>query len=447
LGVASAKTNRDADHLLPSAAARQAAALELIRRHEREVRRTARRFSLCADDAEDAYQRALEILLTKAPTVDPRELIRWMQTVTKHEALAVRRQRERILSGPASRPATAEPEIDWIELIPSERHGPADEAERRERIERSREALRALKPQELRALTLKAEGYSYVEIQEITGWTYTKVNRCMAEGRKRFLEAFAKIDGGQRCAELTSVLSAFCDGEASASGSSELRLHLASCHSCRAKLRAYRAAPRAAAALAPLLPASRSLWDRVTELAISLQARAPGRGGASEGALTHVAATGGSRGAGMALAAKLLAACVGTAGGAAACVATGVVPPLQLPSGSDRPPRPAIERTSDAQVPAAAAPAAAEQPPTLTYDPGPPPPPATTPVPAEPQTLPQPQPPLPPPPPPAEQEFSLEPAPAAPPPPPPPSPPAQSPSSSGDGSASDGGAARSEFGP
>jgi hypothetical protein len=30
-----------------------------------------------------------------------------------------------------------------------------------------------LKPQEVRALTLKAQGYSYAEIGEITGWSYT----------------------------------------------------------------------------------------------------------------------------------------------------------------------------------------------------------------------------------------------------------------------------------
>ena len=70
------------------------------------LRRQARRFSLCADDADDALQRALEILLRKAPTTDPRELIRWTQTVVKHEALAVRRERERLLGGP---PATAPP--------------------------------------------------------------------------------------------------------------------------------------------------------------------------------------------------------------------------------------------------------------------------------------------------------------------------------------------------
>ena len=86
----------------PGEAARKRAAVETYARHEAALRRTARRYSLCADDAEDALQRGLEILLRKAPSEDPRELIRWTQTVVKHEALAVRRERERILAGPAA---------------------------------------------------------------------------------------------------------------------------------------------------------------------------------------------------------------------------------------------------------------------------------------------------------------------------------------------------------
>ncbi len=165
-------TGLAADRSAPGEAARKRSALELIKRHERTLKRTARRYSLCSDDAEDAYQRALEILLTKAPTDDPRQLIRWMQTVTKHEALAVRRNRERILGSPAP-PNRDDDRADWVQTIPSDRAGPADLTERRERVARSREALQSLKPQELRALTLLAEGYSYSEISRITGWTRT----------------------------------------------------------------------------------------------------------------------------------------------------------------------------------------------------------------------------------------------------------------------------------
>jgi hypothetical protein len=34
------------------------------------------------------------------------------------------------------------------------------------------------------------QGHSYQEICELTGWTYTKVNRCLTEGRKRFFDRY-----------------------------------------------------------------------------------------------------------------------------------------------------------------------------------------------------------------------------------------------------------------
>ena len=77
---------------------RRERALAVLAVAEPEFRRTARRVSLCTDDAEDAFQRAVEILLTKAPERPPNALIAWMQVVTRREALAVRRARERMLS-------------------------------------------------------------------------------------------------------------------------------------------------------------------------------------------------------------------------------------------------------------------------------------------------------------------------------------------------------------
>jgi RNA polymerase sigma factor (sigma-70 family) len=325
--------------------ARKRAAVETYVSHEPALRRTARRYSLCDDDAEDALQRALEILLTKAPSEDPRELIRWTQTVVKHEALAVRRERERILSGPAAR-APEPGREDWVALLPSDADGPAERAERHEAIARSREALRTLKPQELRALTLLAEGYSYAEIGEITGFSHTKINRCLAEGRERFRKFLARSEDGSRCAEMGELLSAFCDGESSPEDAAAVREHLRACVSCRAALRAYRAAPHAAAALAPALPLSRSLFERCHDAFAELTTRLGGRGGGGDAALPGIAAGGGAGGAGLAGVAKTIALCAGTAGSVAACVATGVAPmPLDLdpePAGA-----PAQERRID----------------------------------------------------------------------------------------------------
>jgi RNA polymerase sigma factor (sigma-70 family) len=323
----------------------------MIAQHERALKQTARRYSLCADDAEDAYQRAMEILLTKAPTEQPRELSRWTHTVIRHEALAIRRNRERLLGNPA----TAESRegggaVDWVELIPTAADdGPDRRVERRETIARSREALQALKPAELRALTLLAEGYSYAEIGQRTGWSYTKINRCLSEGRERFRSLVSRSEDGSRCAEMSPILSAFCDGETSEAEAAAVQEHLRACVHCRAVMRAYRATPGAAAVLAPTLPAPRSLLDRAHEILGGLHLRLPGTGGGADSTMAQVAAAGGTRGVGMAALAKVLAVCAGTAGGAAACVAAGVVPaPIGLMPDDVK--QPTVERVSPAAI-------------------------------------------------------------------------------------------------
>ena len=193
---------------------------------------TARRYSATAEDAEDAYQRGLEILLTKAPTTDESELVPWLRTVIKHEAFALRRQRER------HSPVSDDGEVADAGTTAGATH---DQAERWERLRHGAEAIRRLKPQELRALLLKAEGYSYSEICELTGWTYTKVNRCLTEGRRAFSERLDEIHAGVECERLAGRLSALADGEASADDLTLLRPHLRTCLACRTRLREFRA--------------------------------------------------------------------------------------------------------------------------------------------------------------------------------------------------------------
>jgi RNA polymerase sigma factor (sigma-70 family) len=333
-------------------AARKRAAVELIARHGAALKRAARRYSLCAADAEDAYQRTLEILLTKAPSDRGRELFGWSKTVVKHEALAIRRNRERLLGTGPLRDREGE-DRDPVALIPSGEDGPAELLERREEVARSREALQALKPAELRALTLLAEGYSYAEIGEITGFSQTKVNRCLAEGRERFRKLVSHSEDGTRCTEMGSLLSAFCDRETSAEEAAEVREHLRACASCRVTVRAYRTAPARVAALAPALPASRSLLERAQELLLGIQTQLPGTGAAADGSVAQMASAGGARGAGAAALAKVLTICVGAVGGTAACVATGVAPtPADL--SPDRVESPRIERVSGQALEASA---------------------------------------------------------------------------------------------
>ncbi|MBS1888051.1 MAG: zf-HC2 domain-containing protein [Actinobacteria bacterium] len=359
------------------AGARRRAAVETFAQQEASLRRAALRYSICADDAEDALQRGLEILLTKAPSGDARELVRWTHTVVKHEALAVRAERERLLAGPAA--ATTEPgREDWVAMLPAEVAGPAERAERHEAIERSREALATLKAPELRALGLLAEGYSYREIAAITGFSTRKVNRSVAEGRERFRRFLLRREGGARCAELAPVLSAFADGEAAATDVATLRDHLRTCGHCRRTLRAYRAVPGAAAALLPVLPPPRgALVGRLHDAYAAVATRLGGGGsGASDSTLGGLAAAGGTRGAGMAALAKVLAICAGTVGGAA-CLATGIVPAPLLDAPERQAPahRVAHHRARPTAQDAVVAP-------TTTYEPAPP---TATEVEAEPQ--------------------------------------------------------------
>ena len=71
------------------------AALDLMRRRGREILACARRYAANLDDADDAYQRGLEILLRKAPSTHEEDLVPWLKTVIKHEGFALRRHCER----------------------------------------------------------------------------------------------------------------------------------------------------------------------------------------------------------------------------------------------------------------------------------------------------------------------------------------------------------------
>ncbi len=203
---------------------------------------TARRYSDNLDDAEDAYQRAAEILLTNAPDRHPDDMCRWLRTTVKHEAIAIRRQRERTV--PMGPP----------ELVPEPAGGRMSTHERVERFEQLQlgaQALRRLKPQEVRCLVLKAQGYTYKEICAETGWSYTKVDRCLKEGRSAFAARLAGIEAGDECGRVAPILSALVDGEATAEQIAEARPHLRTCLACRARLVEYRAAPARVAALVP----------------------------------------------------------------------------------------------------------------------------------------------------------------------------------------------------
>jgi RNA polymerase sigma factor (sigma-70 family) len=234
--------------------------LRTVAAHADSLLRTALRCSLCPDDAQDAYQRALEIFMRRAERLDPDRAAGWLHVVVKHEAQAIRRSRQRLVAS-----SDVDLDIHQARSVPT----PDEQLAAFDLIGRSAEALQRLKPQELRALWLRAQGHSYNDIGAMTGWTYTKVNRCLTEGRRSFLERYADIESGAECERWLPVISAMVDGEATSEQLVELRPHLRNCPGCRATLRTLRdsSAPLAAIMPIPLIAtATADSAERVSNL-------------------------------------------------------------------------------------------------------------------------------------------------------------------------------------
>ena len=217
--------------------------LELVTGQAESLLRLALRHSSCADDAHDAYQRTMEQLVRHAHRIDADRAPGWLHTIVKREAWAVRRSRQRDV-------ALEDGALEALEERTSP--SPEERALSFERVARAAEALSRVKPDEARAIWLKAAGDSYREIGERTGWSYTKVNRCLAEGRKSFLEHYEGIEAGHACSDWEDVLSAIVDGEAAADAVVGARRHLRHCPACRVTLRRLRMAHSSMAVLAPV---------------------------------------------------------------------------------------------------------------------------------------------------------------------------------------------------
>jgi RNA polymerase sigma factor (sigma-70 family) len=273
--------------------------LRTIAAHAESLLRTAQRHSLCLDDAHDAYQRGLEIFMRRAPTLDPTYVGRWLHVVVKHEAIEVRRGRTEHV---------ADEEVDYERQEALHVSSPEERVLDGERATRAAEALQRVKPQELRAMWLKALGNSYDEIARSTGWSATKVNRCLAEGRKRFLDRFEGIEAGEECRRWHPVLSAMVDGEATAAQISDARPHLRNCPACRATLKGLRETDRSFALVLPvgLVTAGVRLSNLVERL---MPAATSADGAAGAGGVTMLG-VGGAKLAGL-----LAAGAAATAGG------------------------------------------------------------------------------------------------------------------------------------
>src|SRR5690242_19564914 len=187
-----------------------------------------------------------------------------MRVVVKHEAMAIRRARQG---------SVGHDDVDLDTAVPSGARDVDDQVAGGERVERSVEALRALKPDEAKALMLKAEGLSYEEIGRRFGWTYTKVNRSITEGRARFIKAFRRIEAGDACELHAEALAAVAVGTATAAQVLELRPHLRHCAACRAAIRELRVSRRRRVALLAPVPLLRAGLSHLRHHALSIYNR------------------------------------------------------------------------------------------------------------------------------------------------------------------------------
>jgi DNA-directed RNA polymerase specialized sigma24 family protein len=160
----------------------------LLAEHRGALERQAIRHSQRPEGAEEALQDACVQFLSHFEGTTLEHALPWMLLTTKRCAWAIARVERRT---PAERLAPTDcadrEERRWT--VRDERPETAALAERRLEHTETVRRFEALKPDQRTALILLGLGCSYEEIGALRGWTYTKVNRCICEGRAAIRKA------------------------------------------------------------------------------------------------------------------------------------------------------------------------------------------------------------------------------------------------------------------
>ena len=196
--------------------------------------RYAARFAPSMEDAEDAYQRAMEIALTKGPVVDQHEFIAWLHVVLRNEATTLARKRTR------EAPADAEVVTAAVDRAHGGRNEPAAVMEWKERYRTLQDAMTSLNEAERICLLLRTAGVSRAEIRGMTGYTERKVERSIVRGRERLNEWHHSMASGEKCVTMRPALERTGDDEATPGERRQVSRHVRHCAHCRATLRARR---------------------------------------------------------------------------------------------------------------------------------------------------------------------------------------------------------------
>lgn len=263
--------------------------------------RFASRFTRSLHDAEDAYQRAMEIALTRAPVTDRKRFLAWLRTVLKHEALAIAGERLREATG------VEEDVADSPILAPGP--GPEATVEWRTRYLAIQDAISRLTESQRICLMLQSAGASYDQIADLTGFSLRKIERSVIEGRNGLKAWEVSLEAGEVCLDLDPAIERSATGEAAGREANSVERHVKHCHGCRALLASRSRRAQTFAALVPAALVAQPLstatpdpgpylaaWDRafggltvragqLVQLGIELPGTALGRAAAGAGAL------------------------------------------------------------------------------------------------------------------------------------------------------------------
>jgi RNA polymerase sigma factor (sigma-70 family) len=162
---------------------RDSEARELAARLYREKRSHLLRIARCntgsAAVAEEALQEAFISFLRSFDPGSGAPPLAWLTTTLKRECWARRGEKLDRRVGPEAGCGDA----DLSALVDSIPAPGRSLEERLAERDQARRQLARLKPDERTSLGLLAAGFSYKEIAARRGWTRTKVNRCVSEGR------------------------------------------------------------------------------------------------------------------------------------------------------------------------------------------------------------------------------------------------------------------------
>ncbi len=271
--------------------------------------RYAARYAPSPEDAEDAYQQAMEIALQSAPSAEPRRFDAWFYTVVRNEALAAARRRRR------EAPEAAGDLAGTDRTVAADARRPDVIAEWRERHADVKEALFGLSETQRSCLILRTAGLGHEQIAELTGRPLRQVERAISRGRARVIEWETAVASGAACERLRAAIDHVARGGGRPVDRRRVANHVGRCAPCRQVLAARRRLDPQLVALVPaaLLPtvapptgdmsllagyldrlaaAGGARVAQIGQLAMDLPAAGAGRLGAKGLALAAAAAAG-----------------------------------------------------------------------------------------------------------------------------------------------------------